>query len=88
MVSRTVKIINELGLHARPATKLVRTAARGKSKVFLIKDDQRINAQSILGVMLLQAECGSDLTIEVEGEDEEIILERLVTLVNNKFEEN
>lgn len=87
MVTRKVKIVNKLGLHARPATKLVRIASRGKSKVFLIKDNQRINAQSILGVMLLQVEYGADLIIEVEGEDEEIVLENLVKLVNNKFEE-
>ena len=88
MVSAEVRIRNKLGLHARPATKLVRTAARGKSEVFLEKDGQRINAQSILGVMLLQAEQGSTLRIVVNGEDEQAILHQLVELVNSKFGED
>jgi len=88
MVSKEVKIINELGIHARPATKLVRIASSGKSQVSLIKDNQRANAQSILGVMLLEAISGSSIIIEVEGEDEEMVLEKLVRLINNKFEED
>jgi phosphocarrier protein HPr len=87
MISAEVKITNKLGIHARPATKLVRAASQGKSEVFLIKNEQRVNAQSILGVMLLQAERGCTITIEVNGEDEEIILEKLILLVNNKFGE-
>ncbi|HHE46071.1 MAG TPA: HPr family phosphocarrier protein [Bacteroidetes bacterium] len=87
MVSAEVKITNKLGLHARPATKLVRTAASGKSEVFLEKNGQRINAQSILGVMLLQAEQGSTLKIEVVGEDEQDILNSLVELIRSKFGE-
>jgi len=87
MVSAEVKIKNQLGVHARPATKLVRLASSGKSRVTLEKDGERINAQSILGVMLLQIEQGSTLKIEVEGEDEEIMLKKLITLINNKFEE-
>ncbi|MDP8239028.1 MAG: HPr family phosphocarrier protein [Candidatus Hatepunaea meridiana] len=88
MVSKKVKITNELGIHARPATKLVRIASSGKSQVSLIKDNQRANAQSILGVMLLEAISGSSIIIEVEGEDEEMVLEKLVRLINNNFEED
>ena len=88
MVSAEVRIINKLGLHARPATKLVRTADSGKSEVFLTNKEHRINAKSILGVMMLQAEYGSILKIEVVGEDEALILEKLVRLVENRFEED
>ncbi len=87
MISAEVRIRNKLGLHARPATRLVRTAASGKSEVFLEKDGQRINAQSILGVMLLQAEQGSILRIIVNGDDEQAVLHQLVELVNSKFGE-
>ena len=87
MISAEVRIRNKLGLHARPATKLVRTAASGESEVFLEKDGQRVNAQSILGVMLLQAEQGSILRIFVNGDDEQAVLRQLVELVNSKFGE-
>ncbi len=87
MVSAEIKIINKLGLHARPATKLVRRASLGKSEVTIIKDDQKVNAKSILGVMLLQAEQGSTIRIEVVGEDEEDLLSKLIDLVRSKFDE-
>ena len=87
MVSQKVRILNKLGIHARPATKLVRLASKGNSKVFITKDKQRINAQSILGVMLLQAEHGSTIIIEVDGNDEEDMLQKIVNLVNSGFEE-
>jgi phosphocarrier protein len=87
MVSQKVMILNKLGIHARPATKLVRLASKGNSKVFITKDGQRINAQSILGVMLLQAEHGSTILIEVDGSDEEVMLQKLVHLISSGFEE-
>lgn len=88
MISTEVTISNRLGLHARPAAKLVHLAAEGKSDVFLIKGNQRINARSILGVMLLAAEYGSSLRLEVHGDDEREILDRLVQLIQNKFGED
>ncbi|NQT34893.1 HPr family phosphocarrier protein [bacterium] len=87
MVSAEIKITNKLGLHARPATKLVRLASSGKSEVSIMKNDQRVNAKSILGVMLLQAEQGSTIRIEVNGEDEEDLLNKLIDLVRSKFGE-
>jgi len=87
MVSQKVMVVNKLGIHARPATKLVRLASKGNSKVFITKDNQRVNAQSILGVMLLQAEHGSTILIEVDGKDEEIMLKRLVNLISSRFKE-
>ena len=87
MQTAEIIITNRLGLHARPATKLVKIAASGKAQVFISKDDQRVNAKSILGVMLLQAEQGSRIKFEVEGEDEETVLAQLLELVRNKFGE-
>lgn len=81
------RIINQLGVHARPATKLVRTASASKSEVFFEKDGQRVNGKSILGVMLLQAEMGSTLKIEVIGEDAEQVTNALLGLIRNRFGE-
>ena len=88
MISAVVVISNRLGLHARPAAKLVHLAATGKSDVFLVKDKQRVNARSILGVMLLAVDCGSEVRIEVNGEDETEMLAKLTELVQNKFGED
>ncbi len=87
MISAEIIITNKLGLHARPATKLVKIASTSKAQVFIIKDGQRVNAKSILGVMLLQAEQGSRVTIEVNGEGEGEVLERLLELIRDKFGE-
>jgi phosphocarrier protein HPr len=87
MKSADVTISNRLGLHARPASKLVHLAASGKSDVFLVKEGQRVNARSILGVMLLAAEFGSTLRIEVNGEDESEMLLKLANLFAGKFGE-
>jgi len=87
MEKAELTILNKLGLHARPATKLVKVAGSGKSQVFISKDGQRVNAKSILGVMLLQAEQGSKILVEVTGEDELEVLERLRELIRSKFGE-
>jgi len=87
MVKTNIEILNLLGIHARPASKLVKIASTGSSLVTLIKDGQRVNAKSILGVMLLQAERGSTVTIEVVGKDEEVVLEKIIELINAKFGE-
>jgi phosphotransferase system HPr (HPr) family protein len=86
-VAQEVTLKNKLGLHARPAAHLVRLAAQYKSKVFLVKDNTRIDAKSIMGVMMLAAEQGASLTIECQGEDEEELLAKLVQLVEDKFYE-
>ncbi len=88
MISTEVTITNRLGLHARPASKLVQTAASGKSEVFIVREGQRVNCRSILGVMLLAAEFGSTIRFEVNGEDEQDVMKRLTELVVNKFGEN
>ncbi|MBM3328922.1 MAG: HPr family phosphocarrier protein [Calditrichaeota bacterium] len=88
MKSAEVTIWNRLGLHARPAAKLVKIASSGNSQVFLVRNDQRINARSILGVMLLAADYGSKIRFEVDGPDETDILEQLIELVVGKFGED
>ncbi len=85
MKTAVVKVVNRLGMHARPASKLVNIASRSRSEAFLEVNGQRINAMSILGVIMLEALTGSDLKIEVEGEDEEATLAELVELVNSGF---
>ena len=80
-------IINELGLHARAATLLVQTASKFESDLYVNKDGRQINGKSIMGVMMLAAPSGSNLTIRAEGEDAQTAVEQLVALVNNRFGE-
>jgi phosphocarrier protein len=87
MIQQEVEIINSLGLHARPAAQFVKVATLSKSEVSIIKDGMRINGKSIMGVMMLAAEKGSRLTIEVEGPDEQEVMVKLVDLFRNKFYE-
>jgi phosphocarrier protein HPr len=88
MIKRTVTIVNKLGLHARPAAMLVTAAARHESEVFLVKEDLRVNGKSIMGVMMLAAERGTELTIEVSGPDEESAIEELLRAIESGFGEN
>ena len=88
LTERKVKIINKLGLHARPAAMLVKTAGKYKSEVTISKDDMEVNAKSIMGVMMLAAEKGSIVTIRAEGEDEAEVVDALVGLVERKFDED
>ena len=82
-----VTILNELGLHARPAALLVQTTSKFKSDIYLKKNDMEINAKSILGVMMLAAEHGSTLLVSVAGEDAEDAARAVVELFENKFDE-
>ena len=87
MVQKTVKIVNKLGLHARPAAMLVSTATRYESEVHFTKSGLRVNGKSIMGVMMLAAEMGSDVTIEVTGSDEVAALEELERVIASGFGE-
>ncbi|RMD94350.1 MAG: HPr family phosphocarrier protein [Calditrichaeota bacterium] len=87
MIQKKVKVKNKLGLHARPAALFVKTAAKFKSDVFLSRNDHEVNGKSIMGVMMLAAEKGSELTITVNGEDENEAMEALLKLFNNNFDE-
>lgn len=87
MTERRVRITNKLGLHARPAALLVQAAARYKSKLWIKKGDLEVNGKSIMGVMMLAAEQGSDLFFRAEGADERELVAALVKLVSSKFNE-
>lgn len=85
MTFKEVQITNKYGLHTRPATVLVTIASKFKSDIFLIYKGVRVNAKSILGILVLAVEPGSFLTVEAEGEDETEAVESLVMLAQNKF---
>ena len=88
MISETVTIVNKLGLHARAASKLVNCASQFASEVHLSRKDNRVNAKSIMGVMMLAASKGVELDLEVEGRDEQACRDALVELIGNRFGEN
>jgi phosphocarrier protein len=87
MIERQVQIMNKLGLHARPAAEIVKTAAKFQSSITLTRDDLEVNGKSIMGVMMLAAEFGSTITLRADGADEEQAVEALAGLVASKFRE-
>lgn len=88
MAELAVTIMNRNGLHARPAAELVRAAARFKSDITLVRDDLEVNGKSIMGVMMLAAECGSTLIVRASGPDEEEALRTIAEIIENKFGEH
>lgn len=88
MFERSVEIRNELGLHAHPAQLLVRAADQFRSDILFSKDGVEVNGKSVLGVMMLTAECGSTLVIRAEGTDEREAVADLVALIEGKFGED
>jgi len=87
MIKTTVTISNKLGLHARASAKLTKLAGSFASEVWMSRGDRRVNAKSIMGVMMLAAGIGSVVEIETHGADEQDALDALVALVNDKFGE-
>lgn len=87
MTEKEFVIPNVLGLHARPAALLAQEAGRFKSAVFISKNGVEVNGKSIMGLMLLAAECGSKLKIRVDGPDEMATIEALRRLFEKKFGE-
>jgi len=87
MPERTVQIVNKLGIHARPAAEIVKTAARFKSEITIIRDDMEVNGKSIMGVMMLAAECGAMIQLRAEGADAEAALDALTAVIANGFGE-
>ncbi len=83
-----VTILNKLGLHARPAALLVQATSKFKSDIYIKKNDMEVNAKSILGVMMLAAECGSILAVSVAGEDAEEAAKEVIELFESKFGED
>ena len=87
VIERKVRIVNELGLHARPAAAFVKVAGRFAAEVTVGRDDMVVNGKSIMGVMTLAAEPGSELTIRAEGDDAQEAADALVSLVAAGFHE-
>jgi PTS system mannose-specific IID component len=88
MPEREVKIVNKLGIHARPAAEIVKTAGKFKSSITIVRDDLEVNAKSIMGVMMLAAEFGSMIVLRAIGDDAEAALDALATCIANKFGES
>ena len=87
MLQREVEIINKLGLHARASAKLTQVAGGFEADVWLTRNGRRVNAKSIMGVMMLAAAKGSTIVIETEGSDEEQAMAALQALVAARFDE-
>jgi len=84
---REVKIVNSLGLHARPAALFVRTASQFEADIMLERDGNAVSGKSIMGLMTMEAECGTVLRITAQGVDAELALDRLEELIRRKFDE-
>ena len=87
MIEETLMITNKHGLHARPAAQFVKIAGRFKSEIKVVKDGLEINGKSIMGIMMLAAEPGSEITLLIRGEDENAAFEALKELIIQKFYE-
>lgn len=87
MIERETTIVNELGLHARPAAELVKVANQFDSHIEIVKDGMSVNAKSIMGVMMLAAETGSTVVFRAEGPDAAAAVEALAKLVQKGFDE-
>jgi len=87
MIKASITISNKLGLHARASAKLTKLAGSFQSDVFMTRNDRRVNAKSIMGVMMLAAGIGSVVELEVTGSDEQAAMDALTALINDKFGE-
>jgi len=86
-IKKTVEIINKLGLHARAASRFVNVASQFSSLVEVERNGQKINGKSIMGVMMLAAAKGSEITLHICGDDASTCCDALLELINNKFDE-
>jgi len=87
MIEKTVKIVNKAGLHTRPAATIVKLASKYKSDFYISKDGINVNGKSIIGVMTLVAEIGSELILTFDGEDEEKAADEIIQYFNRGFDE-
>ncbi len=87
MLSREAEITNKLGLHARASAKFTQLAGKFRSDVYMSKGGRRVNAKSIMGVMMLAAGMGTKVTVETDGPDEAEAMETLLALIASKFNE-
>jgi phosphocarrier protein HPr len=88
MIERTVTIANKNGLHARPAAEIVKTAAKYRADITLVRDELEVNGKSIMGVMMLAAEYGSTLVLRAVGPDAEDAVGAIAKLIESKFGES
>ena len=88
MPEREAQIVNKLGIHARPAAEIVKTAGKFKSSITIVREDLEVNAKSIMGVMMLAAEFGSTVVLRATGDDAEGALDALAACIANKFGES
>ncbi|MFA6323609.1 MAG: HPr family phosphocarrier protein [Candidatus Cloacimonadaceae bacterium] len=86
-MKKTVTVTNKLGLHARPSALLVRAATKYRSEFHIEKDGTKVNGKSIMGVMMLAAECGSSLELIADGVDEEYLIEEISEMISSGFGE-
>ncbi|MFM6985769.1 MAG: HPr family phosphocarrier protein [Hydrogenophaga sp.] len=87
MIKTTVTISNKLGLHARASAKLTKLAGSHPCEVWMSRGERRVNAKSIMGVMMLAAGMGTEVELETSGPDEQQAMDALVALINDKFGE-
>ena len=87
MIRTTLVISNKLGLHARASAKLTKLASSFRCEVFMTRNSRRVNAKSIMGIMMLAAGLGAEVELETEGEDEQQAADAITALVNDKFGE-
>ena len=87
MIKTTITISNKLGLHARASAKLTKLAGSYPCEVWLSRGERRVNAKSIMGVMMLAAGIGTDVVLETSGEQEQACMDALLALINDKFGE-
>jgi phosphocarrier protein HPr len=84
---RTLRVVNENGIHARPAAEIVKVASRFQSEITLSRDGLEVNGKSIMGVMMLAAECGAQLLVRASGVDANEALEAIATVIASRFGE-
>ncbi len=87
MLQQDIEIVNKLGLHARASAKLTQMAGQFKSEIWITRNDRRVNAKSIMGVMMLAANKGSSIRLEIDGADEGEAMQALAALIANRFGE-
>lgn len=88
MLQRDVEVVNANGIHARPAAEIVKCAGKYKAHITLARDGMEVNGKSIMGVMMLAAECGATVTIKADGDDAADALEALTALIASRFGEH
>jgi phosphocarrier protein HPr len=88
MIKREFRINNRLGLHARPSAQLTQVASRFQSEIFIARETRRVNAKSIMGVMMLAAGPGATVEVDADGPDEEAAVAAIGALIDSRFGES